>query len=78
MPRYYFHVLKNGLLEKDLEGADFPSPEAAREEALTAAREMLAELLLADQVIDGASFEITDDAGVVVDRIPFRSVIRTE
>ncbi|KQS77168.1 hypothetical protein ASG25_17545 [Rhizobium sp. Leaf384] len=76
MPRYYFHVRKHDILEKDLEGAVFHSINAAHDEALQAAREIIAEKVLADEVIDGNCFEITSEDGEVVRRVPFRSALR--
>ena len=53
MQRYYFHIRKGDTLEEDIEGAEFPSPYAAREEAIQAAREILAERVLTGQLVDG-------------------------
>lgn len=78
MPKYYFHVRKNGLLEQDPEGAEFPTLEAAYGEAIQAAREMLAEKVLSGGVIDGHKFEITAEDGTVLRDVPFRSVLRFE
>lgn len=76
MPRYYFHVRKPDALEEDPEGAEFPSLDAAHEEAVKAAREMVAEQVLSDDVIDGQAFEITAEDGTVLGIVPFKSVIR--
>lgn len=78
MPRYYFHVRHDGGVEEDLEGAEFPTLEAAHVEAILAAREIIAEKVLAGDVIDGHKFEITTDNGDVVLEVPFKSVLRLE
>ena len=78
MTRYYFHVRNHGVLEEDLEGAEFSSVEAAYDEALKAARKIVAEKVLADDVINGHCFEITAEDGEVVSRVPFRSALRLE
>ena len=78
MPRYYFHVRRHGVFEEDPVGLDFPSLEVAHYEAVLAAREIIAEKVLTDDVIDAQSFEITAEDGVVLDTLPFRSVLHLE
>lgn len=78
MPRFYFHVRKGSDFEEDSDGAELPSAEAARGEALLAAREILAERLLRGEVIDGDVFEITTEDGDVVGTVPFKSVIKLD
>lgn len=76
MPRYYFHIREGDKFERDPEGSDHDSPEEARQAALAAAREMVAEAALRDELIDGRMFEVADEAGTVVDIVTFQSVIR--
>ncbi|MDP9563372.1 UNVERIFIED_ORG: hypothetical protein J2740_004584 [Rhizobium nepotum] len=45
-------------------------------EATQAAREMLAEKILRDEIIDGAEFEVVRGDGVLVAKIPLKSVVR--
>ncbi|MBC7314640.1 MAG: hypothetical protein H5U11_19270 [Rhizobium sp.] len=78
MPRYYFNIRKADALEQDPEGSEFPSLDQAYDEAVKAAREMLAEKLMADEVIDGQRFEITSADGEVLREVPFKSVLRLE
>jgi hypothetical protein len=78
MPRYYFHVRSPNSLDEDPEGAEFPSLDHAFHEAVQAAREIIAEKVLAADVIDGHRFEITAEDGSVLREVPFRSVIRLE
>ncbi|HEV7436201.1 MAG TPA: hypothetical protein VGO22_15195 [Pseudorhizobium sp.] len=76
MPRYYFHIREGDQFEEDPEGSEFSSVEVAREEAIAAAREMVSEAVLRDEVIDGRTFEIATDDGAVVATVPLKSVIR--
>jgi hypothetical protein len=76
MARFYFHVREGEIFEEDPEGSEHPSPEHARLEAEAAAREMVAEAVLREELIDGRTFEITADDGSLVAVVPFRSVIR--
>ncbi len=75
MTRYYFHVRSAAGLDHDPEGAEFEDIAAANREALQAAREMVAEMVLAGDKIDGNQFEITDEAGIVVSTVPFKAAV---
>ncbi|MEH6692865.1 MAG: hypothetical protein V7774_16885 [Pseudorhizobium pelagicum] len=76
MARYYFHIREGGVLERDNEGADFACHEDAQQEAMSSAREMVAEAVLRDEIIDGRAFEITEEDGTIIATVPFVSVIR--
>jgi hypothetical protein len=76
MPRYFFHIRTGDAVIRDPDGSDLPNLDAARAEARQAARDLLAALLKEGGVLDGQVFEISDEAGSVLERIPFRSVIR--
>ena len=43
MPRYFFHVRKSEVLDQDSEGREIAATEVLREEAIEAARDLLAE-----------------------------------
>jgi len=75
MPRYFFHIREHDNFDEDLEGIDLPSVDAAHAEALAAAREMVAELVKYGEWIDGKTFEVCDESGSIIHRLPFRSVI---
>ena len=75
MPRYFFHIRENDSFDEDIEGLDLPSVDDAHTEALKAAREMVAELVRHGEPIDGMTFEVVDETGSLVHRLPFRSVI---
>ena len=76
MPRYFFHIRTANALIRDHDGSDLPDLDAARHEAGESARHLLAELLRNGQVLDGQVFEISDESGKILERLPFRSVIR--
>jgi hypothetical protein len=76
MPKYYFHIRNGDELEVDDIGTDFASLELAVGDAKLAAREMIAELLMAGEVVDGQQFEIADTRGDVLATVPFQSVLR--
>ena len=78
MPRYFFHVRDTEGLSVDTEGAMLSNDECARVEAAQAAREMLAEKILKNEVVDGAEFEVVRGDGVLVAKIPLKSVMRFE
>ena len=78
MSRYFFHIRDGERLIEDPEGTDLPDLAAARDEAVLAARFLMSEKVKAGQVLDGQRFEITDEAGQVLDVLPFRAVLRLE
>lgn len=76
MPRFYFHIRDGNVHEIDPEGVEFASLEHAISDARKAAREILAEKIIADEAIDGQRFEIADETGEVVETVTFKSVLR--
>lgn len=74
--RYYFHVRRHTELQRDPEGADFATLEDACNEAMHAAREILAERMIRGEIIDGEVFELTTENGDIVRKIPFRTSLR--
>ena len=75
MPRYYFHVREGSTLNRDEEGQDLPNAEAARQEAISAGREILGEKLLHGGSLNNRTIEIADETGHVVDEINSRDVL---
>ena len=75
MPRYYFHVREGGTLHRDEEGQELPDAEAARKEAINAAREILGDKLLHGGSLNSRAIEIADETGHVVDEINSRDVL---
>ncbi|WP_105437292.1 hypothetical protein [Neorhizobium sp. T25_13] len=78
MPRYYFHVREGGVLGKDPKGTKFANLDDAYDYAVKAAREVIAEVGLANDVIDVTRFEITAEDGTVLREVLFRSAVQLE
>ena len=76
MPRFYLHIREGDRLLEDPDGSDLPDLAAAQAEALVSAQELLAVKVRAGEVINGRSFEITDEAGEVQATLPFTAAIR--
>ena len=76
MPRLYFHLRKGTQLVRDEEGTDFESATAAREDALRAARELIAESATKGDLPLSHVFEVVDAAGTRLFIMPFRSAVR--
>lgn len=72
MPRYFFHIRRHDALVEDAEGVELPSNTAALEEAIGAARELLAGKVRSGDFVDGDRFEVRDEHGQVVHTLPFR------
>ena len=75
MPRYFFNYRANGVLEKDPEGSELPSDEAAIREAQLGAREVASQKVRSGEPIRPECFELTDANDVVIKTIPLRSVV---
>ena len=75
MPTFHFHVRDGGHLFEDPDGSDLPDLQAARAEALAAAREGVAEHIRAGKAVDGWSLEIADGAGRVLATVTHRDVV---
>lgn len=75
MARYFFNVRDDAGKVHDKEGIDLPDIRAARAEAETAAREMIAEMVLRGVPIDHGIFEVCDEERNVLFKLPFREVL---
>jgi hypothetical protein len=78
MPRYFFNYRANGVLEKDPEGSELPSDEAAIREAELGAREVASQKVRSGEPIRSECFELTSAEGVMIKTIPIRSVVVME
>lgn len=76
MKRFFFHIRDGATLIEDPEGSVLPNIEAAREEAMQAARQILASKILAGEVVDGQTFEIIDETGAMCATLPFKDAMR--
>jgi hypothetical protein len=78
MTRFYFHIREGDKLQKDTTGVELPSVEAAREEALASARDILVDEIKHGDALDDRRFEVWDDMGVPHFILPLRDAIRIE
>jgi hypothetical protein len=62
-------------LARDVEGIEAANLEAARVEALAAAREVLGDAIKAGQGQDNRQYEITDEAGQVLAVVPLTDAL---
>ena len=76
MALYFLHIRDGETLQEDVEGSEFDTLECAIADARLAAREIMAEKVLAGYEPDGQSFEIADAEGRVLAIVPFRSALK--
>jgi len=76
--RYFFNIRDGARTERDLEGSEFDNLELAIQDARLAAREIMAEHVLAGYEPDGQFFDIADEDGRVLVSVPFRSALRSK
>ena len=76
VPNFYFHTRCGGHLFGDPDGGAPLDFQAARAEALAAARKGIAERIRAGEVVDGQPFEIWDAAGRMLATIPFHEALK--
>ena len=77
MPRFYFNIRDGDALIEDPDGSDLRDLDVARAEALAAAREILANRLRSNQILDGQRIEITDATGDLLATVSLKAVIRS-
>jgi len=75
MPRFYFNVREGDNLYRDPQGQELSGYEAARTEALSSSREIIAERILHGGSINSRVIEITDETGAVIDALEMREVL---
>jgi hypothetical protein len=73
MPRFFINVRSGNMLVEDPEGYNLPDLEAAREEALAAAREIMADGLKAEK-LDCDQLEIHDKTGQFLTKVLIRDI----
>jgi hypothetical protein len=78
MPRYFFHLRKDNEFIEDEEGVDLPDLLAVGDEALQAAREIIAERVKLGQPIEEREFVVFDERGQHVAAIPLKAALRFE
>ena len=78
MPKYFFHLRRDGILEFDPDGVECLGIAAARDEATRTAREMISHEALSGSPQGAFVFEITDETGRIVARVAFSHTIGFE
>lgn len=78
MPRFYFNVRDGDTVITDQEGIELAGKSDAAEEAMQAARDLLADQLKHGARLESKSFEVVNDTGETVLTLPFRSVLRLD
>ena len=78
MPRYYFHIRTGDIRTDDPEGREVPAAESLEEEAIEAARDLLAEGDL--QGLDRRKwvYEVADETGATVLVLPFEEAVEPD
>ena len=77
MPRYFLHVQDGATIAEDLEGSEFRDVEAAREEAVSAAIELIIDSLRRRQGLRlERTIAIADETGRVLAQVRFEDAVR--
>ena len=78
MPRYYFHIRKGDVLVEDPEGTEVSETETLEDEAIEAARDLLADGDL--QGLDRREwvYEVADESGATVLTLPFSEAVEPD
>ena len=74
MPRYFFHVYDD-VIAQDEEGAELPSIEAARLNALIGARDLIAEQVRRGYFVLSHWIDVVDEQGAPVLTVTFRDAV---
>lgn len=78
MPRYFLHVQDGEKVAEDLEGAEFRNVEAAREEAASAAIELIIDSLRRRQGLRlERTIAIADETGRIVAEVRFDDAVQS-
>ena len=75
MARYFFHLHECGNITEDLEGVERASPEAARIEALEAARAVMCAELAEGKLCLSCHIEVQNEAGARLFVLPFKEAV---
>ena len=78
MPRYFFHVRDGSALLNDLEGEDLATFEAAQEEAMEVARDILRDAVYCGMAASlNKQIEVMDESGMTILVVPVGRVTGT-
>ena len=78
MTQFFMHLRHGNEFVEDLEGADYDGLEQACQDAICAAREIMADRLRQGRPLDGDRFEIADETGQTLAVIHFHDAIPAE
>lgn len=78
MPRYFFHIREGSDLIEDFEGLELPDLASVEEEAIHAAREIMADRVRSGKAIDGQEFLVFDETGAEITQIPFAMALNQD
>jgi hypothetical protein len=78
MPKYYFHIRKGDVFEEAVEPIEADGREAVEEEAIEAARDLLAEGDLVGLDRRLWVFEVADESGTTILSMPFSEAIEPD
>jgi len=76
MPRFFFHLANGSGFVEDEEGAELETLEAARQQALTAIRDIMATELKRGDISLGSVIEIEDEKRQQLMTIPFSDAVK--
>ncbi|MEE7456101.1 hypothetical protein MPAR168_18550 [Methylorubrum populi] len=76
MARFFLHLRDGTELIEDPDGSELPDLNAARAEARDAARDIMAGMVRAGELLDGQQIEIRDAAGALLDVVRLKDVLR--
>ena len=75
MPRFYFHVRRDGELLLDDEGTDLPDLAAAKREARATARDFAVDAIRSRNRVNDDIIEVMDENGEQLFGLPVREVV---
>ena len=75
MPRFYFHLARDGGRLQDEEGLALPDAEAAWYQAVRSARELIRAELTLGGSWDHQSIEICDEGGIRLDQVALADIV---
>ena len=75
MPRFYFHLARDGGRLQDEEGLALPDAEAAWYQAVRSARELIRGELALGTRWDHQAIEIVDEGGAPVDHVALADIV---
>lgn len=75
MPKFFLHIEQARGRVEDREGGDYCDLDAARDDAIESAREIMSERVRNGEEADGSCFVIVDETGRTMEVVPFESTI---